>query len=73
MKRVLSSGLALGFFVQLQALQLYFSDCIIVVVEEEVAKIISKPVELIKQHWNGTKGRFAEARYVFMQAMLGFS
>lgn len=49
MKRVLSSGLALGFFVQLQALQLYFSDCIIVVVEEEVAKIISKPVELIKQ------------------------
>ena len=49
MKRVLSSGLALGFFVQLRALQLYFSDCIIVTVEEEDAKIISKPVELIKQ------------------------
>jgi len=49
MKLVLSSGLALGFFVQFRALQLYFSDCIIVTVEEEVAKIISKPVELIKQ------------------------
>ena len=49
MKRVLSSGLALVFFMQLRALQLYFSDCIIVTVEEEVAKIISKPAELIKQ------------------------
>lgn len=49
MKRVLSSGLALGFFVQLRALQFIFSDCIIVTVEEEVARIISKPAELIKQ------------------------
>ena len=73
MKRVLSSGLALGFFMQLRALQLYFSDCIIVTVEEEVAKIISKPAELIKQRLSRTKGRFAEACHVFMQAMLGFS
>lgn len=49
MKRILSSGLILGFFAQLRVLQLYFSDCIIVIVEEEVAKFISKLAELIKQ------------------------